>query len=287
VASDRRSIDLNYCILSRGSERCVPRFNTNARCLTLVPALLGSFALMTSFLASFWCETVAFPPAPNSAVQGSMQFGPWYQNQLQESTVNVGGETKIFVSNVCVQFPSGTYIDPKLKAVRAFSIIVTVLGGLMTFGLWLAPCFYRHTESSWRCCAIFFLVFITLFQGLTFLLYASSFCDDNPVIALQGFQDSFETNCVWDQGTTCNVISTVLWFLTGACMILQGAPRRPPPEPTETQAVTYQKTTNPDGTATVAQVAVVKGVAVPSSKPNQEVPERPVGFTPDNKLEEV
>lgn len=242
---------------------------------------------MTSFLANFWCETIAFPPTADSVVEGSMQFGPWYQSDLQESTVNVGGEPKIFVSNVCVQFPAGTYIDPKLKTVRAFSIIVAVLGGLMTVGLWLAPCFYSHTASSWRCTAIFFLVFITLFQGLTFLLYSSSFCDDNPVIALKGYQDSFEPTCVWDQGTTCNVISTVLWFLTGACMILQGAPQRPPPEPTETQAVTYQKTTNPDGTTTVAQVAVVKGVAVPSSS-NQvhEVPEKPAGAGPDNKLEE-
>jgi hypothetical protein len=238
---------------------------------------------MTSFLASFWCETIAFPPTADSQVDGAMQFGPWYQNQLQESTVNVGGETKIFLTNVCVQFPSGTYIDPKLKAVRAFSIIAAVVGGLLTFGLWFAPCWYP-SPNHWRCTATAFLVFVTLFQGLTFLLFASSFCDDNPVIALLGFQDSFEPTCVWDQGTTCNVISTVLWFLTGACMVAQGPPQRPPPEPTETQTVTYQKTTNPDGTTTVAQVAVVKGVAVPN---HQEVPERPVGVgaAPGYKVE--
>jgi hypothetical protein len=108
------------------------------------------------------------------------------------------------------------------------------------------------------------MVLVTSFQGLTFLVYPSSLCTDNPIIAMMGWEGSFEPECAWDQGTTCNVISTVLWFLTGVCMLVQGPPQRPPPEPVETQAVTYQKTVNPDGTSTVAEVAVVKGVAVPN-----------------------
>jgi len=55
-------------------------------------------------------------------------------------------------------------------------------------------------------------------------------------------------------------------------MLVIGAPKRPVQGPAETQTVTYQKTTNPDGTSTVAEVAVVKGVAVPNPQ-KQEVTE--------------
>jgi hypothetical protein len=242
-------------------------FLVATRCLSLIPAVVASFAIMTSFLASFWCQTIKFNPTSDSGVSdgAALQFGPWYQNSVQQSTVVVGGETKIFINNVCVLFPSGTYVDPKLKAARAFTVIAGVVGGMMTVGLWLAPCAYGRAAANWKCYAVTLMTFVTAFQGLTFLVYPSSLCTDNPVIAMMGWEDSFESECAWDQGTTCNVVSTVLWFLTGVCMLVQGPPQRPPPEPVETQAVTYQRTANPDGTSTVAEVAVVKGVAVPSS----------------------
>lgn len=225
---------------------------------------------MTSFLASFWCQTIQFPPTSNAAASEeaeSLQFGPWYQSAVEIQSTDVGGTPYIFVRDVCVAFPSGTYIDPKLKTVRAFSIIVVVLGGLATFGLWLAPfCPGRHTSSSWKSLAMFYSVILTLFQGLTFLLFSSSFCTNNSIVAaLSGSEEYYGTDpkCQWDQGTTCNVVSTVLWFVTGLLMCtIVPAPERPPPEPVQTQTVTYQRTTNPDGTTTVAPVAIVKGTAV-------------------------
>lgn len=143
------------------------------------------------------------------------------------------------------------------------SIIAPIIGGLLTVGLWLAPCWYRFQHGSWRSLAIFFLVFMTLFQGLTFLIYSSSMCLDNPVLAMSGSSDLHSSECSWGQGSTSNAISVVLWFLTGAAMLAVGCPERPPRGPPETQTVTYQQTTNPDGTTTVSEVAVVKGTAVP------------------------
>jgi hypothetical protein len=69
-------------------------------------------------------------------------------------------------------------------------------------------------------------------------------------------------DCQWGQGLTANVVSTVLWFLTGATMLVMGVPERQARPPPETQTVTYQQTTNADGTVTVAETAVVKGIAV-------------------------
>lgn len=108
-----------------------------------------------------------------------------------------------------------------------------------------------------------FLVVLPLFQGLTFLIYNSSFCTDNPILALYGVSDDYSSECQWNQGSTANVVSVVLWFLTGVAMMVVGCPQRPVRPPPETQAVAYQQTTGPDGTSTVSQVGVVKGTTVP------------------------
>jgi len=119
-----------------------------------------------------------------------------------------------------------------------------------------------------------FIVVLPLFQGLTFLIYNSSLCTDNPVLAELGVSADYSQECQWDGGSTSNAASVALWFLTGVAMVIVGCPKRPPRPPPETQAVTYQRTTNPDGTATVAQVGVVKGTAVPAPAPaaTEEMP---------------
>jgi hypothetical protein len=147
----------------------------------------------------------------------------------------------------------------------------------VTLVLWFSPFAPgRFDDSKWRSMALFFCVIITLFQGLTLLLLQSNAaCHDNRIV--QSLEETvgrsvYNESCVWDEGSSANVASTSLWFATGIVMLFLGRPIATPRPPTETQAVTYQQTTDPEtGVKTVAQVNVVKGTAVaPAAADKQE-----------------
>ena len=61
-------------------------------------------------------------------------------------------------------------------------------------------------------------------------------------------------------GGKCNIAATVLWFLAAIAAFKVEPPQREPIT-TQTQDVTYTKTTNPDGTVVVTE-NVVKGTPV-------------------------
>jgi hypothetical protein len=135
--------------------------------------------------------------------------------------------------------------------------------------LWFSPFSPgRFDDSKWRSLAIFLSVIITLFQGLTLLIFRSNAaCHNNLVVhSLEesvGRSGVYSESCVWDEGSSANVASICLWFVTGVSMILIGRPKATPRPPAETQAVTYEQTTDPEsGAKVVAQVNVVKGTAV-------------------------
>lgn len=222
----------------------------------LIPAFISTFALLTSMLGTLWCYSIKF--APTNSNESTISLGAWSQQTYERSTIG----NYYVIEQTCSPLPSGIEVDAKLRTVRAFSIITPILGGLLTVSLWFAPCFNRHSAKSWKTLATFYCVFLTLFQGLTFLIYPSIFCTDNTLVALLG--GSYNQKCQWGQGSTANVISVVLWFCTGVSMIIVGVPVKEARPPPETQEVTYERTQNPDGTSTVAQVAVVKGTAVPT-----------------------
>jgi hypothetical protein len=240
-----------------------------------VPPVIASFAAMTSALASFWCQTIKFTPlVPNNSngnitiVSDPVQVGMWYRQETQWNTIN----GYLISRSVCVDYASQSDIDSPWKTARAFSIMSLVIGGLITVLLWLTPCLMSISLAHWQLCIVL-LILVTLFQGLTFMIFQSDLCSDNS-IALTGLpsqsQNLFEDECEWDDGTTANVISTVLWFLTALFMMYLKGPPSPPPVPTttEVQHVTYEQSSLPEGGGTaVTKQAVVKGTAVLTTGP--------------------
>jgi hypothetical protein len=205
-----------------------------------------------------------------------VQLGPWYQKQTQFLQVNTGAYTTNFVQEACVALPGDYVVDSKLKAVRAFSIMAPLIGGLLAIPLCFAPFSYFVGASTWKSIAMLFIVILTLFQALTFLVLTSSACSENPILSAAPTStnsqnaggtianSAYKSTCTWGAGSNANVVAVVLWFLTGVAMLVVGVPVRPPPEPVETQEVTYEKTTNPeDGTVFVTKTGIVKGTAVP------------------------
>lgn len=228
---------------------------------------MASMAFMCSSLYSFWCESFEIQPMGMEPVK----FGPWYRRDTVVQEIGIGGGDPYYRTvNTCVLLEDEYSIDwdSKWKTARAFGVLAPLWGGLLTVVLWFAPCLYFLSAAQWQAVALNFSVIATLFQGLTFLIFQSSLCDDPSELllfwsaAVPGETDG----CQWEGGSTANVFSISLWFLTGVAMMAVGVPERPPRPPPETQTVTYQKTTNPDGTTTVAEVAVVKGTALPANQ---------------------
>lgn len=225
-----------------------------------LPACLASMALMCSLLYSSWCQSFSLDPL--SGVGDPLRFSLWYRRktELVEIGINNPNGTPLYRTvNTCVEF-NDSYIDSQWRTARAFAIIAPIWGGLLTIYLWFAPLLFFGTPSLWKSVAFQYSTLVTLFQGLTFMVWKSRMCSHEFTMNLGSFQ--YEAGCAWDEGSTANVFSISLWFLTGIAMMIVGAPVRPPRPPPETQAVTYQTTVNADGTITASEDKVVKGTAV-------------------------
>ena len=260
-------------------------------CFGFVAPCLAVFAVMFSMIGSFFCETVKFTASGEWV--GTIDFtptdvhiGPWSQKDtVLVSRTNLAGDTYYYVRDVCTNFSGEVDIDSKWKAVRAFSIMTPIIGGLLAFLILLTNCTYYLSASTWKNVMVLFGVILPLFQGLSFLLLSSNACGTNPLLSSNPSQDTVtneewigwirslypDEECSWDVGMTMNVLSTVLYFGTACCMYYTGVPTQPPQPPPETQEVTYERTVGPDGTVTVAQTKVVKGTAVPDAVATTEV----------------
>ena len=71
---------------------------------------------------------------------------------------------------------------------------------------------------------------------------------------------TFDDECVMAAGGKCSIAATILWFLAAVAAFKVEPPKREPIT-TQTQDVTYTKTTNQDGTVVVTE-NVVKGEPV-------------------------
>lgn len=243
-------------------DKCIKTLKNT--CFSWIPAIVASAAFICSLYFGFGCESIQFQPTSNNYNQGSLKFGPWNEMQVTYQTNNVGQYTQVTTTKTCVAWQWGSngnsMVDSKWKTVRAFTVIVAVIGGLLMLALWFVPCRAgRISKSTWSLVAAINSILLTLFQGLTFLFFQSNACINNTMANTLGL---YNGKCAWDAGSTANVVSVVLWFLTGVIMLLQGPPECPTFEPPETQSVTYQQETLKDGTTVVVEAKVVKGVAV-------------------------
>lgn len=99
-------------------------------------------------------------------------------------------------------------------------------------------------------------------EALTLIFLASNACRDNPGITLLGGGlaiDSYSHHCELGPGSKMNIVSILCWLILGVALLVVPPPEPWPIPPVETQTVTYQQTTNLDGTTTVTETNIVKG----------------------------
>jgi len=223
--------------MSRSVGRCFAR---------LFALLFSTLALTLSCFSSFWCESVGFPPDlltsnENSAtltIQGSnsphptLRFGLFSYLKVDQTTQDSKSNGLLLptyntiVRDTCQRYDWDVMdVDPPWRIARFFAILVTVLGLLGTFMVWVRP---SYTGSANALMTLNFLILLPIFQGLTLLVVQSSLCTDNPLVELNIGDEAgtYDAECKLDMGSHINLISICLWFLTGLCMVYLGVPHK-------------------------------------------------------------
>lgn len=167
------------------------------------------------------------------------------------------------ILETCNKYPEGTYVDPRWKAARAFTVMALIIGGVVTFWALLAQCIYPN-KAMYRLGGMIMMV-CCLFQGLTLLFLDSEACHNNSLTQvleneLSVATLSFSDTCVMAMGAKCAIAGTVMWFFAALSAFKVEPPKRAPVM-VQTQDVTYTKTTNPEGTTVVTET-VIKGEPV-------------------------
>jgi hypothetical protein len=234
--------------------------------IAYIPILFATGAFFMGLLGNLYCETIAFDSTTGS---DALTFGVWYYKGYQTETLQPND--RVVTTETCFQYPSGTYFDAKWNTAKAFTIITAIIGGLVLFWSWMAPCWYVD-EGRWKKIGMVFVV-MTLFQGLTLLLLPSNACTNNELVASlaqDGIEYSQECSFAW--GTKINIAAVVFWLVAGVSMLTLVKPPTRPERPTETQTVTYTQTEQPDGTKVITE-EVVKGEYVGPAKMEPKVEE--------------
>jgi hypothetical protein len=191
------------------------------------------------------------------------------------------------VSGSCVEYGDDVDFDTPWKIARIFAVVAPLAGAFLAICLYVAPCMIFFSRTTYNAMACLFLVLLPGLQGLTLLVLTSDVCKDNPVIenrfnqaiAAQSSSNTdsnsttpssginedalrsiYDGDCEWDWGTYCNLLSMILFFLTGIIMLLMGPNTRPElANPPEIQEVTYQQTTDETtGEPKIEEVDVTK-----------------------------
>jgi hypothetical protein len=236
-----------------------------------LPAFFATVAIILGTAANFVCETVKFEQEPGNA-DVTLYASPW--NFRTIGTMEINGQvyaysTCEYYSNLGDELGLGFSVDAKTRTVWAFSIMTPILGGFLLLAACLGPC-RTVSPSAWKCLG-YFLIFISVFQGLTLLVKSSSICTNNPLrqfleAGANDLADTFPETCEWATGYILNIVAVVCWILGGVLAITCPSPEVYPEEPPQQQTVTY--TQNADGTVSETNVTVVKGTAV--SEPEKE-----------------
>ena len=191
--------------------------NFGTGCIRIFPALLAAVAFLFSLLANFWCRLVKYDPE-SPGTFGTAHFGIFSYSQL--SSVEFSwGDGQFTTESECAAYNENIDLDDAWRAAQAFAIISTIIGAIVSICLWLVPCFSRLTSDGiWTVLTAVCLFLLPFCQGLTFLLFQSQICKDNPVLGLFGALGIYKDSCQLSSGGFLNIAAIIVWFLAGVFM---------------------------------------------------------------------
>mmetsp|Transcript_9984 Transcript_9984/g.14656 ORF Transcript_9984/g.14656 Transcript_9984/m.14656 type:complete len:253 (-) Transcript_9984:42-800(-) len=147
-------------------------------------------------------------------------------------------------TGLCFYYPSNTEFDSFFRTSRAMVPLASVVGGLVMVTFWFSSCMGME-KPVWRFCG-FILVLVSLFEGLTFLIFRSNFCNE----VLDG---DLTFDCNLSTGGNMAIASIVFYFAAAVSVCNTPAPRGFTDYHVSTERT---ETINPDGTKVVQTRAV-------------------------------
>lgn len=195
------------------------------------------------------CSSIKFELEGDHDSLTDLHFGPFYQEEVRYVDSPVGGGYKV-EQRSCVDWETDSNTDASLKFVRSMAVIVPLVGGLLAILLWFRLCLRnRISERTWKIIALIYILMVAPCQGLTFLIFKSNACRDNPVVAMieddLNQVDLYPEKCAWNEGSTANVFSVFLWFAAGLSLLFLRVPEPSILSDPETLATTSPQTTSP------------------------------------------
>lgn len=205
--------------------RCIFLFPQFIYSSHIIAGICGVIAITCSLLSSFWCRSIAFQSS--SSDFPDVSYGIWRQRQVDVVYVTNKDGTTIEENASCEKYSDQVEMDSMWKASRAFSIVAPVLGLFL-----IVSTLFVKNSSHWLVIAIVMMVFITLFQGLTMLIFQSNACDEIPLlyelesnpIRYAFVAIIYDGTCKLDSGSIANIVAIVFWFITGLTMLVLGPP---------------------------------------------------------------
>jgi hypothetical protein len=125
----------------------------------------------------------------------------------------------------CVPWTSRTRITPDVHwtTAQVFSIISVVLGGCIAFTSCCITCSDTMTMSrSTMISLAFCYLFIVLCQGLTFLYFTSTICQNNASANVTHGGDEYQLQwdgCDRSSGANCGIASIVFYFVSSLILL--------------------------------------------------------------------
>jgi len=203
--------------------------------------MFASGGLVGCLIFSFGCASVQFEAQNDD--RPSISVGPWLQQTITVDETN----GVVTTNSECQGFSSSVVdIDATWKTVRAFTIVAAVVGGIVTCDLWLVHWAGIIPMSHWKGVALLASLGLPLLQGWTFLIFRSNACQSSSFLS-SNTTTAYPDDCVWDVGSTANVVGMVLWVLTGGVMMVLGPPRLPEHETARQAMEQAQRQEEEDG----------------------------------------
>jgi uncharacterized membrane protein len=75
-------------------------------------------------------------------------------------------------------------------------------------------------QKRFRFIIVGLIAIVIMLQGLTFRIFHSSFCTDNPIIALYGLEGTYSNDCEWGTGASVTILSMLAWFVAIVLLML-------------------------------------------------------------------
>jgi hypothetical protein len=156
------------------------------------------------------CDTIRFTAngtSPTNDTLTPLYFGPRWMSTVAYVPVAKGISAYYNVTQNCSKWSINTFpVDSTMQFVRVFDMIAVALSIFVAI-LW--PIASLVPGLIWYTMGI--TIVIIACQGLTLLMFRSSFCTDNPFLAAYGLEDSYSSHCEPVPYTSSAKATMYLW----------------------------------------------------------------------------